>query len=111
MWDRIKNFALILSLAGTILSGAYLSLVWIVKDVMAAERVVKQEAIDQFETLLKALQDEQHKAGTERGIIQNDLGTIKAFQREQREDFKDYQTENNEALRQILQGVRGLNTN
>lgn len=116
MLDRLKKVTLgqcmvMLPLVGTIASGSYLALVYVVKDVIAEERVVKQESIDKFEVLLKALQDEQYKAGTERSIIQNDLGTIKAFQREQKEDFKDYQAENNKALREILSGVRGLSSN
>lgn len=88
-----------LGVAGTpVATGGYWGLNKLVKAAIAEERLATQEALEDQKKLLEDVQRSLHTYNLQQGILQNDVGTVKEFQKQHRE-----------LLDEILLGVKRSN--
>lgn len=89
------------STIGTIGTGSYWGLNWLIKQAIAEEKFVTQEALNEQKQLLEGLQKQFNDYTMEQSKVQTDIGTLKQFNQEN--VTRDQETQR--TLNQILLGV------
>jgi hypothetical protein len=76
---------------------AHSGLDWMIRNAVADEKFVTQEALDAQALKLEAVEKAISELEKSSGILESDIGTVKALQKESRDDIQD-----------ILKGINRL---
>lgn len=95
------------STIGTVVTGGYWGLNWMIKQAVADEKYATQEALDAQRRVLEGLQGQFHTFMLDQTKVQTDIGTLKQFNTEGIARDQEAQR----TLNQILLGIGQIKRN